>query len=142
MQQTGVMPIKKRRGTEECDAFAIEDLDSSLPADLHGARAIGFQRGLAQTHCVLGLFSTDTGRHCHARDPRDCRSAGYVVGMDSLTTLVFADLWMDTEHVFYYIPFVPFVVLPGTLLGLGLGCLIGRLMERKSRSIGNRNSAV
>jgi hypothetical protein len=53
---------------------------------------------------------------------------GAFFGSLVFTILVFGDLWTDVEHLFFFIDLVPFAVLQGTVLGLGIGWLIGRFM--------------
>jgi hypothetical protein len=51
-------------------------------------------------------------------------SAGYVGTLLS-TFLVFGYLWRDTEAVLMGIPVIPFAVILGTFLGLGVGWVFG-----------------
>lgn len=58
----------------------------------------------------------------------NCGFAGTFV----ISVLVFADLWRNVEAVAIAFPIIPLYVMPGTLLGLGAGWLLGRLCRIES----------
>lgn len=48
--------------------------------------------------------------------------------------LLFADLWRNIEAVLIGALLIPFLILPGTLVGSAIGWLVARLLPRQTET--------
>jgi hypothetical protein len=89
-------------------------------------RLMGMAISLAYWDIPFLLIAAMAGRRPLKDRKNRILVTGGFLGTLLLSILVFADLWRNIEAIMMGTILIPFFILPGTLVGLGIGWLIAR----------------